>query len=403
MNEKYLQDLWLMIDTLESEHPNIYQYCSRHDIEAIIKEFLPINGKKEFSYLIKRIFKVINDPHTQVFNALKKAPFEFKIINNQVYLIATTEEYKDYLYWELIAINNRPIGDIIFELKKIIPFHQDSFADHRLEVILNQKWQLSSLPMFINNDSFEYTFKKDNNKVSLTFETEGKYDIKPGLRMGEGGDFSLEPNYSYELINDILKINYRRCYEDPEYLINDFKIELEKMIQEHNIKKIVFDLRGNGGGKSSTISPIIEMLSQHNCVVATLINNAVFSSGIWTLGMLSELGSVTIGTGIGDYVNGFGHVKELILPNSNFKVQFSTKYFYLLENNRRGKGGQLLGPKEFKSFFSKPENQFLLKPVEFIPDIYCENNIQDYEQGRDTQLEKAIEYLTKINNKSNSR
>lgn len=77
-------------------------------------------------------------------------------------------------------------------------------------------------------------------------------------------------------------------------------------------------------------------------------------------------------------------------------AQISTKYFYVKKEKGRDVGGAVCGPVEFKNFFSAAEHQYLLEPISFQPDIYCEPTIDDYKNGKDIMLETAINNLKKV-------
>ena len=133
---------------------------------------------------------------------------------------------------------------------------------------------------------------------------------------------------------------------------------------ERGCRKIIIDLRYNGGGNSEIIRPLIDGLKEikrsDDIAIYVLIGEQTFSSAILNAEMLKDqLGAVLAGNPTGGSASHYGEVITDALPYSGIPFQYSTKYFR----------NKIKGP--------------------IIPDIMIEENIDDYVNGIDSAL-KAL-------------
>lgn len=165
--------------------------------------------------------------------------------------------------------------------------------------------------------------------------------------------------------------------------------EIEILAKENNINDYIVDLRGNSGGDSRINVPLIEYLKGKNIVV--LINELVFSSGRTAFVELKKIGAYSIGTDISTSLNCFGNVPgsfkidelDLIVKRS------STYWFYDNDYNCKSyKKG------EFSNFFASKRE--LLEPILLHPDEYVNLSIADIINGKDPQLDTALQFFEKI-------
>jgi hypothetical protein len=93
--------------------------------------------------------------------------------------------------------------------------------------------------------------------------------------------------------------------------------------------RLVVDLRGNGGGDSSVIRPLLDGVGERaaGSRVAALIDAGTYSSATMNARDLRELGAVLVGEPSGDALGGWGEVRTFTLPNSGIRVGVSS-YFH---------------------------------------------------------------------------
>lgn len=115
-----------------------------------------------------------------------------------------------------------------------------------------------------------------------------------------------EPNFYIQ--DKTLVFKYKNCHPYYIPIIDSLLITLGREIENQNITKFALDLRGNGGGASSIIKPLIEYLKNTNFELITIVDKGVFSSGRFACVAMQMIGSKIVGEQIGTPINCFGNV-----------------------------------------------------------------------------------------------
>jgi len=136
-----------------------------------------------------------------------------------------------------------------------------------------------------------------------------------------------------------LYIQYNQCENDPKLSFKDFTKQVLGEADSHTLKRVVLDLRFNGGGDSSIIDPLQAGLAARSKSIGhlyVLIGPWTFSSamlnaldlqkGITTYGHHSNLKATLVGEPTGDGWNTYGDIKQFVLPNSKIDVYYTTKF-----------------------------------------------------------------------------
>jgi hypothetical protein len=176
--------------------------------------------------------------------------------------------------------------------------------------------------------------------------------------------------YWYEYLADsqALYIQYNRCKNDPKLSFADFTRELFAFADSHPVNRVVVDLRLNPGGNSRVIGPLKHALEARAALrskVFVLIGPRTFSSAqMAAVEFRHDLHAMLVGEATGEMLNGYGEVKELTLPHSGLKMQYSTKYFRLGKNDASA----------------------------LEPDVRATTSLEDALAGRDPVLEAALKH-----------
>src|SRR5262245_28754979 len=186
-----------------------------------------------------------------------------------------------------------------------------------------------------------------------------------------------EPNrfYRYQVLPDAkaLYIRYNRCADDPVQPFAAFVRGLFVAVDEEpdTISRVIIDLRANSGGNYPAIDPLVDGLRKRPRLSArgrlyALTGPATFSSGLLAaIALRRDLKAVLVGQPPGEKPNSYGEVRELTLPRSGLVVQYSTKYFRVVDGD----------------------------PATYDPDIVVGRTIADLLNGRDPALDAALKGL----------
>ena len=361
-------------------HPGLYFFHTKEEFSTILDKCLDKESYDRYDiyYIVEKLIKFLldkYDSHTKLYfkNSIY-FPISFKIQDNDFYIVNIIDKYKDVVGGKLVSINNIPVKKIVYELEQIINYSTEEYKNIMLTSDIKQLYILKSLPSINNNiDKITYQINCDGRVIDVSFKETERYDKL---------ESTLPENYTYEKVDDILIIHYNSCKD-----IEKMKKLVEKLKTiENDINYYIVDIRNNSGGFSNINHILIDFLTGKNIV--TLINETVFSSGRMMLVDLKKIGSYVIGTNISTSLNAFGNVPGgLEVEKLDFIVKRSNTYWYYDESLRC----QGFTKDNFYSYFK--DNKELLKPKIIEPDEYVYNTVDDIISNKDSQLERAIEYI----------
>ena len=144
----------------------------------------------------------------------------------------------------------------------------------------------------------------------------------------------------------------------------------------------LIDVRKNEGGNDSVIEPLLEWLKESKIQTYGLMNEGVFSGGVFALiNMKKELNATLIETEAGQAAHAYGNTKRVDVGRSNFS--YCTRYF-----NRT-----TIDTKQKAEPYPMDNVIDYLGPIK--PDIYFEEKLEDVKVGIDGQLRDCLEIIQK--------
>jgi hypothetical protein len=387
MNKKeWIEDLNYFVSKIEELHPNPYR---NYDKEAFYEKLEIIKNqdsdlsKSSMIKVIAYLTSLLNDAHTCVmlssFN--KKVPISFSIMEDKLYIVNIKESNSDALYKEVLFINDIPTNDFLSKLDSYISYETTAYRDFKRCELLNNPYVLECYEL-INSDIYSISY--DNNGQIEDINFNYKEDSYENLVIPIS-----DKKYDYKVIEDYntLYIRYTSCKEEDNYSMQEFANDIDNIINK-GINKVIVDIRNNQGGDSLVIKPLIKVLEQFkDKELITLVNGGTFSSGMFSLVDLKNIGSIIMGSETGGPTGPrFGNNAKLVLPNSSVRFICSTKKFIIIEQDNK--------------LIITTEGDFNTKPnfpmESFIPDIKIEPTIIDLINGKDTLLEEALNYKSRI-------
>ncbi len=399
MKQKYLDDLNYFLDyatqkrgkKLDKKFPNetihldFYFLHSKGELDNFIKKYEnehKINSDYDFYYFMKCIIKFMCgnlDAHTNITmkNDNNHYPISFLTIDNKIYVYKCSDS--KYNFSELKEINGIKIKKIVDEFEKCTNFGSYSWFLVKLDYGLSTKNTLLSLP------SISYNTKTIEYKTSMGII---KYEINKDYS-NEFSTFNNEEIKQIIVKDNFLIIKYPCC--NSEYVPNIKNIK--RALRKNNIDNIILDIRGNTGGNSTLINPLIKFLERSKLNLITLVDKYVFSSGRFAAIDMKRIKSKIVGEEIGTPINCFGYISgDGITPNTKLNFNFAKVYWYLDEKTMSMKGIYTK-----KALHEKRKELF--SPLYLKLDYTIKLTLEDYRnEGNDIMLDKCIEWLKKKDN-----
>ena len=361
-----------ILKALEDNHIYFYANITKTELKNYINELLNTNklhDKYDLYYIVSKIIKRAlnkNDSHTTIFfKNGERVPLKLEFFDGKLYVVDAKD--KDLIYSEVLGINDIDINEILYELEQTITYSTNGWKEFSLARDICSISKLHSLKILNKPKELEYTFLKNGVKTKIALYNESFDSVKI-------------PNYTYSINNNCMHIVYNAC-ENEEKMD-----ELVDVVKQHpEINNYIIDLRNNIGGNSNIIKPLIEVLKGKKII--TLVNKNVYSSGIFAIVDLKNIGSVFVGTEVGSSINCFCNVKRIELDE--FIIMVSYKYYYLDESTNK------IISVSTKEEYNKLDDTYKSNYF-FKPDYYVKESLDDLKNHKDVFISKAMEIIKEL-------
>jgi hypothetical protein len=318
------------------------------------------------------------DAHTTVIMPITRfIPFEFYWFPEGIYIITSLGEHSYAINCKVTHLNGIPMEEVIQRVESIVSHENDAFLKAQLPKYLQAVEVLYGLEIIDEIGQVELTLETSSGKsLEITVPTCGYKELKSNtIRFPQVSEENLPlyrrnklKNYWSHFIfeSNTLYFNYKSCRDMQDITVEEFCMDLMKMINQEDVDRLVIDLRNNLGGNSTLLEPFISELS--NCHklnrvggIYVILGRETFSSALLNAYALkNKTSAIFIGEATGGKPNCYGEVKSFELRNSKLQIRYSTKYYKIIEDD------------EQESFF---------------PDVNTELTFKDYKENRDPCME----------------
>jgi hypothetical protein len=327
---------------------------------------------------LMRILASVGDSHTTLgYRAQQALPLMLYWFKDGIAILNTTAEYEEILYGRITLLGGKSIEDVVAVLSAVIPHENEAQVKDKIPNVLTDTVILHGLKLIPSQETVSLTvLTKSGRTVTLDMKPLS-FASKPEWLV-DTSDESDAPLYLrkrrmyywYEILSDYqtLYFKYNSCQNMKDQPFKDFVDILFSAADAAKIKRIVIDLRHNGGGNSGIFAPFLEELKKRpeflqNGSIHVLIGRRTFSSAILnTIDLKKQTQAIFAGEPTGGKPNHYGEVQMFLLPNSKLPVSFSVKYFRVIEDD----------------------------PDSLVPDLLIEPRISDYLKKVDPVLENVL-------------
>lgn len=362
----------IVADTLRANHPAPYTNITKEafdaQAEALAQNWDELEEQGEAGFALCRWVASLKDEHTQLFDGAwynVRTPYFVMAVEGKYVIVQGQECAKPYLGWTIAAIGDMPIEEVETALSAYISFETEGCRRTQTARDLCMLALLREIGATDSMDAVKVTLENplDGEKQTVAFEslTEYAYDTSTILPLAD--TLLQHGTYRATLAEaGTLFIQYNECANDENMPMKDFAEALDAQLTSAP-EKIIVDLRHNGGGDSSVIQPLIQLLQKYEdqgSRLFALIGAGTFSSAVMNAEDLREIGATLVGETTGGTI-GFGELNAVNLKDTLY-LMYSTKDF---------------------------ANGAPHKPVE--PDILIPQTLSDFEKGVDTAVQAVLE------------
>jgi hypothetical protein len=379
--KEWAEDLDFLASELPKRHKNLFFKLSEERFFETVKDFrsrIPVMEREEILVGFMKILASVGDSHTDTYIRPSHAlPLMLYWFDDGVAVLNTTKEYEEALYGRITAIGGYPLEEVIEAFGLVIPHENDAQVKNKLGSLLTRTDILFGLGLIPDKNKASLTFR-DEEGVEQTLEFQAVPMSSRPEWMVDSDNTENVPLYRqnadlfywYRYLPDsrTIYIKYNACRNIPEQPFPEFTAEVFDFLDRQNVRRLVIDLRHNGGGNSGIFAPFLDEIKKREPInqkghLYVLIGRRTFSSAILNaLELKNQTAALLAGEPTGGKPNHFGEIKLFQLPHSKIPIQYSTKYFAIASEDTSS----------------------------LLPDIPVEVNLDDYLNDVDPVLEAVI-------------
>ncbi|WP_325200180.1 S-layer homology domain-containing protein [Oscillibacter sp.] len=369
---------------LAGAHPDAFANTPESEflkVKAEIEERLETETDTEFLLDLMRLTALAGDSHTSVsvgsLANFRGYPFSLVRRGESWYLSAAAPEDRDLLCQEVVKLAGKPVEEVIEAYGTLFSSDNPVHLRRSFRQACNVADIYEYLGLVKAGEPLTVTLK---NGKTLSLEPMGMEEMNKLEAVRISDLIQAQPEtaaadayyFAKPLTDSVYYIQYNICREAEDLSMEDFAAAVAKDLEAGNYKRILLDLRNNGGGSDGVIWPLFEVLREAmdgGVKLVGLIGENTFSSALINAVEIQEMGGALAGEDAGGSVCHFGAVKTFSLPNSKVRGQVSSKYLDLntLLDAAAGRG-----------------------VVALAPDIYVPQELADTLDGKDSLVEWCL-------------
>jgi len=358
-------DLDYVANQLPKLHINFFFQLSPADYSqaaSLLGSQIPNLTDAEFYVRLQELVAMAGDEHTMLFvnqaTGFQQFPMQFQWLDDGVFVTAASSTYAQALGTQLVQVGSTPIDQVLAKMAALIPHSNMQWVQETAAQYLPVQQILQGLDLAPATATTPLTFRdRGGNTFTLQVGTEAAaLNSMPSVVQGPLPWYleSSKQNYWFFYMRSLrlLYIKYNMCSEMPTSPFADFTSQVLQTLDTQPVNTLVIDFRGNPGGNSGIIEPLLGGVEQRLLGLLAnpafqgyaVIDKGTFSSAVDNVmemrtqqmeeaALLPGMGLENILTVIGEPTGGapsdYGNVLRFTLPSGRMMGQYSMKFFPL--------------------------------------------------------------------------
>jgi hypothetical protein len=348
---EWREDLRYMAKELPLRHKNAFHTVTREQFERAVAELdaaIPRLRDDEILFGMARLTAMIGDGHTGLnsWQVSRVYPMSFYWFGDELRVVRTTAPHARALGARVVRIGDKDIRVVRQLLNPLISqgenewFVRGASAGH-----LRRAEELHALGIVPDMEHAFWTFEDERGK-RFTLELSPSdvpdekiqwlwaYKTAPRYRQ----NFEKEMWFEYLPALQTVYFNFKGYPDTPEFQRR--VADLFKLIDANPIKRLVIDMRHNGGGDFTKVRelliPAIKQRAQllRPGALYVVTGRATFSAAmVNAVDFKKELNATLVGEPTGARPNSYSENRGLILPNSHLTVFYSIRFYKFSEQD----------------------------------------------------------------------
>lgn len=345
---------------------------------------------------IMKLMRTLGDGHTGLLLPPQQPdyalalPLQFYLFKEGMFVIAADPKYKDLLGAQVLQLGGHGIDEILKSLDQVISRDNEMWPSQLAPYHLRSLPLLSALGLVSDIRKTELSLRDANGserKVTVEADSTHPNSVIWNDFPAEWTTFAqtlpgspplylknAKTNYWFEYLSDskVVYFQYNRVLNDEKEPLAAFTERLSKFINEHDVEKLVIDMRWNNGGNTFLSQPLLYSLIKNDKInqkgkLFVIIGRRTFSAAQNTTTFFERhTKAIFVGEPTGSRPNFVGEETPFVLPYSKIMVNISDLYW------------QSSWPMDYRSWIA--------------PQIYTPPTFAAYRANRDPAMEAILAY-----------
>jgi tetratricopeptide (TPR) repeat protein len=390
-------DLDSLMVRLPMTHGNLYHAVSEKDIHDAVRLFRAGLGKKNEDEILTgfvRLIGMIQDGHNYFDNTRgtdrhENYPVRLAWYPEGIYVERGSPEAANLVGGKLISIDGHPADSVCQIVLPLIPHDPQNLGNARTRIsqYMTEAHLLHGLGVTSTAQQARFVVEKEGKRVErmlhpMVFSRSALRSLPPTGWVdarGKGDHFALSRQHpdstfwlTYLSQYQTLFVQINRIEDDPKTTMAQFSRRMTEAARSNMAKRLILDLRWNGGGNNYLLKPLIVGLIQLGEInmpghLIVLTGPRTFSAAQNFVNRLENITeAIFVGEPTGENVNFYGDTRNFELPNSHCRVVLSNLWW------------QDKDPRD--------------KRWATFPEIAVSESFEDFVQNRDPVLEYVLHH-----------
>ena len=350
-DEGWRYDLWLLSRELKRIHYDPFKKVSREAFDGYVKKLnddIPNLRDSQIEVGFMRMMRMMGDGHTSIRpghaqpQARMAAPVEFYRFTEGLFVTRAAPKVADLVGAQVLKIGDHSVEKVYEALDQVISQDNKMWPLLIGANMIRYPRTLNGLGLIREEDRMTITVRDAQGKtrtVTLVAEPGEPADDWPNARKTEPSEplsfRDRRTNYWFEYVPDSKTVffQYNAVQSIPKDPLPEFCDRLFKFINEHDVERLVIDMRWNSGGNNFLNRPIIHGLIRNDKInqrgkLFVIVGRQTFSAAMNGAAEIERhTNAIFVGEPTGSSPNFVGETIPVNLPYSKMRGSISDLYW----------------------------------------------------------------------------
>jgi tetratricopeptide (TPR) repeat protein len=396
-DEGWRYDLRFLAREVRRKGYKVFRQMSPAEFDTSVKrlsESIPKLTDMEVVVEMMKLMARVGDGHTGILGSAQRPefqqmlPMQFYLFKEGLFIIAVDPRYKDVLGAQVLRFGDHTVDEVVRALDPLIQRDNEMWPRQVAPYLMRSMPLLNALGLIPEAQKATLAIRTlggatTNTVVTTDASQPNIWNVLPNPKtwinvpQTAPGAMPLyvknmSSNYWFEYLPEskVLYFQYNRVLDDPQDSLAQFSERIFKFIDEHEVNKLVIDMRWNNGGNTFLNQPLLYSLIRNDKVnqrgrLFVIIGRRTFSAAQNAVTLFDRYTNATfVGEPTGSSPNFIGEEAIFTLPYSKLFANVSDLYW------------QSSWPSDYRTWIA--------------PQIYLPPTFEAYRANRDPVMEAIL-------------